>query len=231
MHGGACGSGYPSDSDAAGGGGVAAAGRPAGDWNGRPLYRRLDMHHGVGWRSCYYGYTFELGLAPASGTAPGNRASGPGRSSRWGHTGPHPSSPIARALAAGRRGADSDVTVGQGTRAPAVVLCGHAIRLVPAAGSDGAGATAVVLSCGHVAGPGAGSRAAAVVLSCGHACAARSLVVASGPRRSSYRVGTSGDRARLGSGAAAVTLCGYGVGRSVDSLRAQAKARHGHDRC
>jgi hypothetical protein len=46
MHGGSCGSGYPSDSDAAGGGGVVAAGRPAGDWNGRPRYRCLDLHHG-----------------------------------------------------------------------------------------------------------------------------------------------------------------------------------------
>jgi hypothetical protein len=68
-------------------------------------------------------------------------------------------------------------------------------------------------------------RAAAFVLSCGHACAARSLAVASGPRRSSYRVGTSGDLARLGSGSAAVTLCGYGVGRGVDSPSAQVMAR------
>jgi hypothetical protein len=88
------------------------------------------------------------------------------------------------------QGADSDMAVGSGTLVPAAVLCWHATRLVPTAGSDGAGATAVV-PYRHVAGPGAGGRAAAVVLSCGHVCAARSLVVVSGPRRSSYRVGTS----------------------------------------
>ena len=58
---------------------------------------------GVGWRSCNYGYAFELGLAPASGTASGNWASesGPGRSSRWGYPGPHLSCPGACAHKAG----------------------------------------------------------------------------------------------------------------------------------
>jgi hypothetical protein len=58
---------------------------------------------GAEWRSCDYGCAFELGRASASDTASGDWATWPGRSSRWGHLGPHPSHPTARAHRAARR--------------------------------------------------------------------------------------------------------------------------------